>query len=93
VLPEVPSVTELGLDDRDYVGWYGLLAPKGTPRPMLNKINAEIARILDSAEMKARIRSMGAEPNLGSPEQFRKFIADETEKWGGIARAAKIVVE
>ena len=88
--PNVPTVMELGLDQREYLGWYGVLAPKGTPAAIVERLNLEIARAVQSPEIAEKVKSLGATPAGGSPEQFRQFMLEERSKWGGIARAANV---
>jgi len=73
--------------------WYGLGAPKATPAEIVNKLNKEVNAALGDPKMKVRLADLGGTPLPGSPVQFSKFIADETEKWGKVIRAANIKAE
>jgi tripartite-type tricarboxylate transporter receptor subunit TctC len=88
--PELPSVIELGLDDREYVGWYAFMAPRGTPAPAVAKFHAAFAAILAEEEVAARIRQLGAVPSPTGPEGLASFMAEEREVWGSIVRAAGV---
>ena len=70
--------------------WFGIGAPTGTPAEIVNKLNKEVNAALDDPKMKARLADFGGTPLPGSPAQFGKLIAEETEKWGKVVRAANI---
>jgi tripartite-type tricarboxylate transporter receptor subunit TctC len=89
-LPGVPPVAEAGVPGYSAIQWYGLLAPAGTPPPVIARINAEALRSLRSAEMKERLAADGAEPQGSTPEEFGALIRSELEKWGRVTRAAGI---
>jgi tripartite-type tricarboxylate transporter receptor subunit TctC len=87
-LPEVPTMVEQGLAGATITGWYAFLAPAHTPRPIVDKLNAELARILQQPDVRERLAREGSEPALGSPEQLGKHIATEIERLGRIVRAS-----
>jgi tripartite-type tricarboxylate transporter receptor subunit TctC len=91
-LPEIPTVGEF-LPGYEGGIWYGLGAPKATPAEIVNKLNKEVNAALDDPKMKAHLADLGGTPLPGSPVQFGKFIADETEKWGKVIWAANIKPE
>ena len=76
-LPDVPTAAEAGLAGFEYDGWYGFVGPAKMPRPVVNKLNAEIARILDAPEMRDRLTAQGAVVRTSTPEAFEKLIRDE----------------
>lgn len=90
LLPEVPTMIELGLEDRDYVAWYAFAAPKATPAPIVGQLNRAINTVLAEPDYSARIRQLGAEPRGGSPAELYAFMVSERAKWGQIARAAGV---
>ena len=93
-LPHVPTTRETGFDDRDYVGWYGFLAPKGTPREIVERLNKAINQALADPAIAERFRAIGAEPFVGgTPAQFGAFIASERDKFGTIVRTAGIKLD
>lgn len=93
-LPEIMTVQEGGFDDRDYVGWYGFLAPKGTPRAIVEKLNKAINQALADPTIAERYRELGAEPVADrTPDEFGAFIAAERDKFGAIVRTAGIKIE
>ncbi len=87
----VPTIAESGLPGFGLTLSYGLLAPTGTPRPIIGKLNAEIGRILRMAVVENRLSSLGLEPDPSTPEQFAKIIKDEVELWADVIREAKIL--
>jgi tripartite-type tricarboxylate transporter receptor subunit TctC len=91
-LPDVPTAREAGLDGYETYGWLALLAPKDTPRPIIDKLNAELAAAIKDETVKARFLELGAEPVATSPEETAKFISAELAKWRGIITKAGIAV-
>src|SRR5262245_56343786 len=91
-LRDIPTVGEF-LPGYEGGIWYGLGAPKATPAEIVNKLNKEVNAALADPKMKARLADLGGTPLLGSPVQFGKLIAEETEKWGKVIRAANIKPE
>jgi tripartite-type tricarboxylate transporter receptor subunit TctC len=89
LLPEVPIIAEF-VPGYESVGWYGLAAPRNTPAEIVNKLNSETNVALTDPKMKARLADLGGTALPGSPTDFEKLIADETEKWAKVIRAANI---
>ena len=89
-LPEVPTMAEAGVTGYDVVGWNGLLAPAGTPRPVIAKLNAEIVRILRSAEVADTLKKHGVDIVAGTPEHFANAIRLDIGKWAQIIKDAGI---
>ncbi len=89
-LSEVPTVAEAGLRDFEVTTWYGVLAPAGTPRPVITRLNAELVKILQSPEMKERLAATGTEPLTSTPEEFAAYIKREIAKWGEVIRKAGV---
>jgi tripartite-type tricarboxylate transporter receptor subunit TctC len=92
-LPELPTVSESGLPGYAAVGWFGLLAPAATPKPIVQKLSADANRVLADADVRAKMQSVGADPVGDTPEEFAKFIRDDQAKWGQLMREAGIVPE
>ena len=92
-MPEVPTLAEAGVPGYEMVSWFGVLAPAGTPKPVIAKLNAEIARALNLPDIKQRLLSLGAEPVGNTPEQFDALIKSEITKWAGVAKAGGIRVD
>jgi tripartite-type tricarboxylate transporter receptor subunit TctC len=87
-LPDVPTAAEAGLADFEVTTWYGVLAPAGTPRTIVTRLNTEIVGVMQSAEMKERLAAMATEPVTSTPEQFADLIRREIVKWGKVVRTA-----
>ncbi|WP_440533265.1 Bug family tripartite tricarboxylate transporter substrate binding protein [Variovorax sp. YR566] len=90
MLPEVPSVAEAGLPGYDSTGWFGVVAPAGTPAPIVARLNAEINAALADEQIKAAMRNLGAEPAPSSTEAFEAYIQSETKKWAKVIQTAHI---
>ncbi len=89
LLADVPTVSESGLEGYEAGGWYGFIGPAGLPTEIVNQLHAEAVAALKEPEMARRIAEM-ASPNITStPEEFRAFIAAETQKWRSVLQAAK----
>jgi tripartite-type tricarboxylate transporter receptor subunit TctC len=88
-LPGIPTMGEF-LPGFEASQWYGVGAPKNTPPQIIDKLNKEVNAALADPKMKARLADLGGTPLPGSPADFGKLIADETEKWGKVIRAANI---
>ena len=80
-LPDVPTMREAGLADYTAITWNGILAPAGTPRPIIAKLNEAIVKALQSPEMKAKYAAIGQDLAWSTPEEFAAFIAEETARW------------
>jgi tripartite-type tricarboxylate transporter receptor subunit TctC len=93
VLPDVPTTVEAGVPNSEFVLWYGLLAPKGTPREIVQRLHAEVSKALQSPEMKARLGAVGATPWVASSEQFHAHIRKEVQDNIKLAAAAGIKPE
>jgi len=91
--PEIPTVAELGVPGFEAVTWLGLLAPAGTPDAIVNFLNKDVVAILESPAVKTRLATQGFSPRPMSPTAFRKFIQDETAKFGEVIKANQITVD
>jgi tripartite-type tricarboxylate transporter receptor subunit TctC len=89
-LPDVPTVAESGFPGFEANGWLGILVPNGTPPDVIAKLNSEIAKVMQSAEMKKQLLAQGVEARTSTPEQFGTFIKSESAKWGKIIADAGI---
>jgi tripartite-type tricarboxylate transporter receptor subunit TctC len=92
-LPELPTIAESGLPGYEASSWYGILAPAGTPREIVMKLNAGLAKALEQPEVRNSLLAEGAEPVGGSPEAFAAHIRAEKERLGKLIRDAKIRLE
>lgn len=92
--PDIPTIAESGLPDFEAVSWFGLFAPRGTPREIVDRVNAEIRRMFSDSEFEERfLMDNMFEPMVGSPEQFSTFLRADSEKWHKAVRDAKVTVE
>ena len=92
-LPDVPTIAESGLPGYEASSWFGLLAPAGTPKDVVAKVNGEVARWLASPEAKEKLLSQGANAAGGTPEDFARHIAAETAKWQQVVKASGAKVD
>jgi tripartite-type tricarboxylate transporter receptor subunit TctC len=92
-IPEIPTLSESGLKDYELGAWYGLLAPAGTPRDIVQRLYAEISRALKEPDARERLASLGAELVDRNPEAFAEHLRAEVVKWGKVARAAGMKIE
>lgn len=90
MLPDVPTVAEAGLPGYDSTGWFGIVAPAGTPEPIVARLNAEINAALTDETIKTKLRNMGVEPAPGTSAAFGAYIRSETTKWANVIRIAHI---
>ena len=90
--PDIPAIGET-LPGFDVRGWYGLLAPAGTPRDIIMRINTETARAIKEPDARERLYAIGSEPLANTPEEFAAFIQSEIVKWAKVVKAAGIRVE
>jgi tripartite-type tricarboxylate transporter receptor subunit TctC len=93
LLPEVPTVAESGLPGFDFATWWGLMAPAGTPRPIIDRLNAELGKSLQHPEVRERILGVGAEPAHTTPEAFGALIRSEIARWARVIKAAGVKVD
>jgi tripartite-type tricarboxylate transporter receptor subunit TctC len=93
ILPDVPTLAESAFPGFDMVSWQALVAPAATPRPIVDKLNAELAKVLKTPEMREKMFGLGTEIVANTPEQFAQYIRDETAKWSAIVKAAGIKLE
>jgi tripartite-type tricarboxylate transporter receptor subunit TctC len=91
-LPDIPTVSDF-VPGYEASAWYGIGAPRNTPAEIVDKLNKEINAALSDPKIKARLADLGGSVLSGSPADFGKLIADETEKWGKVIRAANIKPE
>ncbi len=81
ILPDLPTVAEAGVPGYQAVIWSGMLAPAKTPRAIIERLNQEVVRIVQSPDFKDRLTQMGSDAVGSTPEQWEQFIKDEIEKW------------
>ena len=92
-LPDVPTVAESGYPDFETSQWYGVLAPAGTPRPIIDRMAAEIGKALRSSAVTQRFAADDAVAGTGTPESFAAFIRAEQKRWEAVVKRANIVID
>lgn len=92
-LPDVPTVAELGLGGMESVGFQGLVGPAGMPKEVVDKLAAELAKVLAQAEVKAKFASTGSEVHSLGPTEFFGFVKGENDKWAKLIRERKLELD
>ena len=92
-LPEVPTVAEAGVPGYEYSTWYGLLAPAGVPRPIIDRLSKATVAVLNMPDVRERYLSQGMDPVPTTPAEFAKLVRSETLKWTKVVQAAKIPLQ
>ncbi len=90
VLPDVPTVTEQGVTGYDVRSWAGLMTPAGTPKPIIDQLNAEVQKALLVPAVKTRLEEMGGEVRGSTPEEMKNLVSSQTQKWIQVVNEAKI---
>ncbi|MCZ2498067.1 tripartite tricarboxylate transporter substrate binding protein [Xylophilus sp. Kf1] len=92
-LPDVPTIAEAGVPGYEATSWFGLLAPAGTPAPVVDRIDAALMKIYKNPELLKKIADQGGEPVVETPAQFTAFIKAETAKWGKVVKESGATVD
>jgi tripartite-type tricarboxylate transporter receptor subunit TctC len=92
-LPDVPTVAETGAPRYMAGNWFGLTAPKGTPKEAIDYIHREVVKALASPEVNERLAAQGAEPSGISPQEMGKLLVDDTRRWTNVIQSAGIKAE
>jgi tripartite-type tricarboxylate transporter receptor subunit TctC len=93
VLPDILTVAEGGVPGFESIAWYGVVAPAGTPKDVVAKLNGEMVRIANLPDIKQRLIEMGSPPVAGTPDQFSALIRSEIPKWGKVVKQAKVSLD
>ena len=93
VLPDVATVDATGVPGFESIAWYGVVAPAGTPKEIVAKLNAEMVRIANLPDIKQRLIEMGSPPVSGTPDQFGALIRSEIPKWGKVVKQANVSLD
>ncbi len=91
--PELPTLAEAGLKGFAAVNWWGILFPAGVPRPIVDKVNADLVKALATQNVKSRLAELGVETISSTPEQFGTFMASETARWGKLIKDVGLKVQ
>ncbi len=92
-IPDVPTMTEAGVRGVEVLDWQGILGPRGVPKAIVDKLSADIARVLKSPENTERLTAFGVDAIASTPQEFRDAIASEVKRWGKVVKDANIKVE
>lgn len=92
-MPQVPASSEAGMPEFTAVNWYTLLAPAGTLREIVERLNADSAKVMKTAETRERFATIGGKPTARTPEQTADFLRTEYARWGKVVREAGIKAE
>jgi tripartite-type tricarboxylate transporter receptor subunit TctC len=93
IAPDVPTMAEAGVPGVEVVSWFGILAPAGTPAPIVNLLNAQIVKAMNLPEVRQLMAQLGADPITSTPQEFAAYISAERAKWAGVVRQAGIKPE
>jgi tripartite-type tricarboxylate transporter receptor subunit TctC len=88
--PEIPTLAEAGVPGYEMSAWFGLFAPAGTPKPLVDDLNKHIVAILKTPEMQQKMLELGAQPVGDSPEQFAEYVRADNKKWQEVGKANRI---
>jgi tripartite-type tricarboxylate transporter receptor subunit TctC len=91
-LPDLPTLAEAGVPGVEITGWAAVMAPRGTPKPIINTLHSDIAALLQMPDVKQRLMATGADPVGSTPEQFRAFLTAETRKWAKVISDAGLAL-
>ncbi|MEO8279661.1 MAG: tripartite tricarboxylate transporter substrate binding protein [Ideonella sp.] len=92
-MPDVPTIAESGLPGFDVEPWFGIVAPAGTPPAVVNRLNAEIAKVMQQPGVREKLAAVGAVPSLSTPQEFATFIDTEVTRWADVVKASGAKVE
>ena len=92
LLPDVPTMSEAGLA-YEFIEWYGIIAPSGTPHELVAKWNGEINRVVAGREFQERLAGMGVTPKTGTPEAFNTYLRSEVERYAKVVQSANVKVD
>jgi tripartite-type tricarboxylate transporter receptor subunit TctC len=92
-LPDVPTAREAGFKDYEAIGWFGLMAPAGTPAAIVDRLSGEVTRAMANPTLRERTLDQGATPVASKPAEFERFVRDEVAKWTRIIQGAGIKLD
>jgi tripartite-type tricarboxylate transporter receptor subunit TctC len=93
LMPDLPTVAESGYPGFDVSTWFAYLAPAGTPAEVVRRLNAELGAAIRHPDVEKRLRGVGAELNPGTPQDLKRFLEADVERWGKVVRQAGIKVD
>lgn len=93
VLPDVPTIAESGIDGYEVSAWFGIFAPAGVPRTIVERLNAEFTKALNDADLRQRLAKDGSEPLTSTPDEFASYLRSEVDKWAKVVKASGMKVD
>jgi tripartite-type tricarboxylate transporter receptor subunit TctC len=93
MLPDVATIAEAGVPGYESVGWFGIVAPAGTPQPIVNKLNTALTAATGDPQVRTAMQNLGAQLAPTSPKAFEDYVAAETRKWAKVVKTANIKPE
>ena len=91
--PDLPTVAEVGVPGYEVTAWFGFFGPAGVPKPIVDRLNAELNAIMKLPDIRAKFAELGVETESGSAEEFAGFVRSEAGKWAAVIKAAGIVAQ
>jgi tripartite-type tricarboxylate transporter receptor subunit TctC len=91
--PDIPTFDESGVKGFEAITWFGMLAPAGTPRDIINRVNAEITKAVKSPDVQQKLIDQGADPFTMTPQEFKKFFSAEIARWAKVVKAANVTID
>ena len=92
-VPDIPTIAESGVPSFKYGSWFGLMAPKGVPQAVVDKINADVREVLKMPDVREKLIELGFDPIGGGPAEYATLIAKETDKWAKVIKAAGVKLD
>jgi len=92
-MPELPTVSESGLKGFEAVAWNGISGPARLPRDIVNRVNADVVKIVNQPELRERLKAEGSDPVGSTPEQYAAFLREEIAKWARVIKLANVQAE
>ena len=92
-MPDIPTLAESGVPGYEVTAWFGLLAPAGVPKPVIDRLNAALTQTLATADIRAKLAGLGAVLEVGTPDAFGKLLNDEIGKWRQVIEKAGIKID
>lgn len=89
----MPTLAESGMPGFEVGAWQGLMAPAGTPRAVVERLNAEVMKALQSADVKAKLAAQGAEPLGSTPDEYAAYVRKELDRWARVVKATGVTIE
>ena len=93
LFPDVPTLAESGMPGFEVGAWQGVMVPAGTPRPIVDRLNAEVVKALQSADVKARLAVQGAEPLGSTPAEYQAYVKSELARWAQVVKASGVTID